>query len=463
MFRIDCTFQHSTMKYPEEIPSTSTASEVSTTATCAEEQPTSSLPNDIVCIENLSVIAMSAPMGDYDRSDVLHLKKYYKETLSRKIPSIEIKPYKNLFTPNTEVSVYQSTLKQLHLTHQDVVDLLMHGMSLFLNPIDCLKQLKSVDEDLGKEIVTKGLLFTSKQDPAFHIISVGCILPGPPPEGALTKKKGRIIDDVLLRNEAAFGLNKEGSPIFIGLVDNDTADQFIAKGYTFKEDVDVSNLLLHGKHSHRLQILALLQSLKGTRFKHIPAKDILKLLVEVKVKPDTFGHRSGQVISGWNFLIDTQNDVITPVNETPERNIKALIDIEKFNYSCRSPFVFHSLLLSFGDKLGLPNLMHCLRDSFWKSVGKHIRRFKEYFEFKDFTDQETYLIVLEMLAVSRYGASSAGSNYFFSLSPAIAAKNSNYEQYPHQLDPNIRRKKIPIPKASVISLHPFAKDQEPAI
>ncbi|MBS0627874.1 MAG: hypothetical protein JSS09_06645, partial [Verrucomicrobia bacterium] len=191
-------------------------------------------------------------------------------------------------------------LVSLQLSEKQAKGLLLHFSSLVSQPRKLLELLKPVEEALSIELEKKGISFTEDDNPEFLIEGKGIFVLGPPKEGSLRKKKGRVIDKVLLDAEQKIGLNQQGSPIFVGFVDPEKANPFVMEGNTFKEDVSVSSMILHGKNSHRLAILAFAASLKGTEFEDISPKAILTLLIQAKI-----ANRSA-----WTVLLDSNKNIL---------------------------------------------------------------------------------------------------------------------------------------------------------
>lgn len=307
-----------------------------------------------------------------------------------------------------------------------------HATSLAIDPHKFFFFLKPVEEALSHRMKKQNLSFSKLDDPTYLIGGNGYFFPGPPPKNAL-KKKLRIIDETLLELERPLGINQNGAPTFVGYVMPEVADDIVKKGHVFKEDAQISRLSLHGKNSHRLFILALIHSLKGTEFEWINATNALQLLIHLKFEE----------FSAWTLILDNTADIVYPKILEPkpvkEKKDSAPYSPQQFNFSCRSPFVLNSLLLCFGDQFQLPNLMYCMRDSHWKQIMKMVKRVQA--DQVDLDPDALHDVIMTTLLGNRYGPADIGEDFSFTLRADVAIRDPKYKRYlPHPLAFNVKQK-----------------------
>ncbi len=335
-----------------------------------------------------------------------------------------------------------SDLKNIDLSKDKAIRIIVHFASILSQPRELLKLLQPIEQALSLELDKKGISFTEADDPSFIVEGPGLWILGPKKEGVAFKSKGRMLDQVLLKVEQSLGLNEQGSPIFVGFIDNDQADSFVEKGNIFKEDVSVSRLLLHGKHSHRLAFLALIESLKGTPFEAVTPTTLLKLLTRAKIGES----------QAWTYLLDTNRNItsIAPNSNT-------------FNYNCRSPFILQSLILCFGNQLGVPNLMHCMRDSFWKSAYQMVEKVQKSNSSNEKISKAAIytMIMKDFLTIG--SLQDIGQSFSFSQKPKIAALDPKYQTHPSGI-PGIKikeaKEKELDPEKSKQNMFAMMRDQE---
>lgn len=307
------------------------------------------------------------------------------------------------------INLWDCDLKNMNLSKEEGKGIIVHFASILARPRELLKRLEPIEQALSLELDKKGIVFTEADDPSFLFEGPGLWILGPKKQDAEFKSKGRILDQVLLKAEQSLGLNEQGSPTFVGFVDSNLANSFVEEGNIFKEDVSVSRLLLHGKHTHRLAILALIESLKGTPFEGVSPKTLLKLLIRAKIGKS----------QAWTYLLDTNTNItsIAPNSST-------------FNYNCRSPFILQSLILCFGSQLGVPHLMHCLRDSFWKSANQMIEKIqKSNLSSEKISKAAIYTMIMkEFLTIGQLH--DIGQPFSFSKPRKIAALDPKYQDHP---------------------------------
>lgn len=313
---------------------------------------TKMLSSTIEAIYYLALSIFSNAYGLLSKKAFNEAHRWYlvwtQDDLIPNVPEIDQISFSPYLAPEIkDIKVEESLLKELNLSKEQMLKLLNYWDALVVDPIKFLSFLKPLDTALEEKMKDK-IQFTEENLPTYFLPMRGYLVPGPPQQ-PLATKKNHILDKTLLEMEQSLGINKEGTPVFIGFVDNAVSNPFIMEGNMFKEDVQVSNILMHGKNTHRLAILALILSLKGTEFENLKATDVLKILLQVKDTEDSLF---------WLRFIDSVGD-----------QYDGLLS-ENLNFSCKSPFVMNSLLLCFGDRLGLPNLRNCMYDSFCKQVNK---------------------------------------------------------------------------------------------
>ncbi|MBS0626797.1 MAG: hypothetical protein JSS09_01125, partial [Verrucomicrobia bacterium] len=335
---------------------------------------------------------------------------YMKSCHSIQTKDIKILPFYRMHNPPfLVIDVSECDLEATEFSSSKVESLIMHFASLVSQPLKLLKLLKPIEERLCQEIQQKGISFTQIDDPDFMIPMPGFFILGPPKEDPLLKSKDKMIDSLLLEAERAIGLNKDGSPTFVGFVDEDLANAFMMRGNTFKEDIRVSRMLLHGINTHRLTILAFMESLKGTEFEDLDSKTLLRVLLKTKISRDF----------SWSFLLDTADNMSKEDNP------------DSFDYNCNSPFILNSLILCFGNKLGLPNLTYCMRDSFWASAYEMVEKINK--DSSSYVPKEfIYLMIMKELATLG-PIYNVGQNFAFTLLPEIAAADPKYKDHPDNL------------------------------
>ncbi len=302
----------------------------------------------------------------------------------------------------------------INISEKKAKQLILHCAEILSQPEKLLKLLQPIDKALSLELQNKGISFSEADDPAFLIAGPGLFILGPPQENAVFKSKGRVIDQVLLKAEQELGLNKQGSPIFIGFINSDQANSFIEEGNLFKEDESVSRLLIHGKNTHRLTILALIESLKGTQFQDIKPETLLKLLVRANISQQ----------SAWTYLLDTNENIGRSPSSDPNT----------FNYNSRSPFVFNSLILCFGNHFDLPNLMCSMRDSFWKSAYEMVSQVQKNNPSSEKISKATIYTMIMKDLVNVGKLSNIGQDFSFTQASKEAALDPKYTPHPSNIN-----------------------------
>lgn len=272
------------------------------------------------------------------------------------------------------------------------------------------KYLEPLEKLLSKKLQDRGISFSKEDLPPYMISLNGYYMPSLP-STPLKEKKGKIINESIWELEKTYGINEDGVPIFVGFVETNLAEDLIRSGYVFKEDVQISRIALHGKNTHRLFILALLEFLKTTEFSHLTGKEILRFLVDCK-------------LIGINLISNIWDSVFDNISDHKKESSS---DPSRHGHSCRSPFIMHQKLLE-AERFGLPNLGFCLRDSHWKEVLKMFSRIPKEILVSNpeasVTDVHDALIM--SMENTRESTGDLGSATMFSLSEDESAKDPKY-------------------------------------
>ncbi|MBS0628297.1 MAG: hypothetical protein JSS09_08810 [Verrucomicrobia bacterium] len=337
------------------------------------------------------------------------------------LPSYPIKPQVH---PES-INLLGCDLTSLNISEEHAKKLILHLSSIVSHPRKLLKLLQPIEDALAAELEKKGISFTEDDNPKFILGGEGLFVLGPPQQDFFRKRKERIIDQVLLTAEQKIGLNEKGSPVFVGFVDSKKANPFVMEGNVFKEDIGVFRMLLHGKNTHRLAILAFIESLKGTEFEDVSPKTVLKLLIQTNIENS----------STWAFLLDTNKNV--NYQENPD----------VFDYNCRSPFIFNSLILCFGTQLGLPHLTHCMQDSFWKAAYKMVDEVLKDPSAIGMSKESLYVTIMKELE-SVGNLSNVDQEFPFTKHKTIAALHPKYIPHPDA----IQGVKLKTPRGSSVDL-----------
>ncbi len=367
-------------------------------------------------------VAASVVAPNWPKNKLAIESNNYKN-LSLVSVEVTVKPFQNLKT-----TVLNINSKNVNLDKNKIEKLLGKLSNLVRNPKEVCKLLKPLDELVAKKMAEQSIGLSDKATPKFMISGKGHFVLGPPQSWeAIDIKRGRLLDTILLGIEQQQGINSEGTPIFIGHITRQAADDFLSKGHLFKEDVDVTRFLLHGKNTHRLMFQVLIESLKtDPDFQEITPKDFLSILANVKIVQDVSG--DFLYCNAWELLMDTLNDTLAAVSNAEA--IDELIEVTKYNYSCRSPFVFNSILLCFGDHLGLPHLTQMLRISHWKSSKKMLAELRNNSDQNPVDQDAGYTLIMEALTASKGRINDVSQRLAFSMSWERAALKEQYAIYP---------------------------------
>jgi len=312
----------------------------------------------------------------------------------------------------------QTLLSSMGINQDEVKQLFQHFESLIRDPFALLDHLKPIENALAIELKKRKIKFNTDNTPQFLIAGKGHYIPGYKPVKYQTKNKNRIIDYILLQKEQAMGMNKAGTPIFAGLIDDKIAEDFVSHGYIFKEDASIGKLLLHSKNAHRLIFQAFMESLKNTAFKNLTGKNLLKLLIQGKVDSTSL----------WDHLIDSYSDTIAAAYQSNKPQIQLgvqslTLDNTHYTFSSQNPGVFNSLLLCFGEDFGLTQLQACLLDSHWKLADQMIQKNAPTEESHKIKTLH-YIIVMEALTLNYLN--SVGKLFTFTKDPSEASVNKKY-------------------------------------
>lgn len=280
---------------------------------------------------------------------------------------------------------------------------------------------------LGKLMEEQQILPSQQNSlPTYLIAGRGNYIPGAPPPDYQPLKKGRMLDTLLLERESLRDVNKHGFIVkFIGFVCSMIADRIVSSGQLFNENKQVNRVLLHGSYTHRLLLEAFAHAIeKGEIDLNIKSEkklnfvQLLHILVSVKAK-------SGQSL--WEMGLDSVDD--------SQRSSNAPLDAKQFSFSCRSPFVFNSLLLCFGKELGLPNLQTYMLDSHYKAAYEMVLRSKEkmakadklpHYSEIDISNERIYERCMEYFSIMAESYGEVGGNTPFTIDELAMLSDERY-------------------------------------
>jgi len=325
--------------------------------------------------------------------------------LEQDLMDINIKPYevpekyKNYANPQ---SVRKDSLKSLPFIKEDeVLRISRDILAILRNPNLVAEYLKPLDTKLGEEMAAAYNVgenkYKDEELPDSVITARGFFMPGPPPPNYKPRSQDRLLDDLLLKREAAAEINLEGfTPKFVGFVNSEKANKLVSEGHVFAEDVQVKNLLLHGKYSHRLDFeiirsaaamgkLDLSVKADDGTVRNLTQKELLQMMITATILPGN--------ISVWNKLIDILGDVLDSANAAPNEARKfsdlftgpSFIDLMRkklfsapnYSFSSQAPESLNSLILCFGKDVGLENLQHYMLNSHYKEAAQMVGRARE--------------------------------------------------------------------------------------
>lgn len=236
------------------------------------------------------------------------------------------------------------------------------------DPQEFCSHLKGLEETLAKD--WRGVLLK----PRDYIAGSPVLAPGLPLQGLSVLDEGVDfrLTHALLQAENAWGINLPTTSdglakvgIFSGFVSKAKANQHVLAHKTFMEDAQCERGLWHGIHSHRLQILVLLQAFEkeGFRFEGGSALTITNLstlLIEAGI---------------WGQLLDTHSPVLAvPASESAHHYyINSPGDYQPV-FSATGPSLLNSFLMCFGDQYELPILQTLLLKEHYYHSGLMFRR-----------------------------------------------------------------------------------------
>ena len=250
----------------------------------------------------------------------------------------------------------------------------------FLRDPSSIMYLKTIDQNLGKEMLNRGIVYEDKDYPQYFIAGKGHFIPGPPPNDYKMRKQNGLLDKLLLEEEEKRGVNVEGyTPRFIGFVDSNKANEFVASGRTFSEDMRTDGLIFHGKYSHRLQLAMLMTAseqgvlnftVDSLGEKSLSQSQLMELLVKVECNYVRYGVKNNL----WEDLLDSASDHLDTLDyareigrvSASEDKHKQQFDPKTYSYSNSFPATLNSNLMFLDGLSGLRNLGNYLRNSHYK-------------------------------------------------------------------------------------------------
>lgn len=307
------------------------------------------------------------------------------------------------------VSADEQQLLALLNDKNELANLLEYWTDLVRDPVRFLGYLSDLEEDLA--------VACDQSPPYCYLLEgKGYYAAGPArPDLERIQEPDQVLDAALLKKEQMVSVNQEGSGRFVGPVDKVAGNYFVASNHLFCEDPQVSKLLLHGVHSHRLAVHVFRHSLKDYQpLKDFPLNQINNLLIAVKINGDAL----------WDHLLDCVSDM----NEFQPKS---------YSFSCRSPFVLNSLIICFGHRLNLPSLQKVLYAIQVEAMNEMIARESKR-ALSDEERERLYLGILAAHQCGQYGFGDIGENYFAVLSSEERLKDPMYAPYPGNLWHNIK-------------------------
>lgn len=257
------------------------------------------------------------------------------------------------------------------ITRKEALNICRDILTLLRDPFEVMSLLQDLDNELAVRMRHEGLTCTAENQPQYLLTGYAYYLPGPPPANYQPMSKKKILDRLLLEREMSCGINREGyAAKFIGIVEASYSRPFVADGHLFTEDKQLSRILVHGSHTHRLLFDVICTAIKHKKLtlkaggKDIAPAQLLELLVKASVL-DPFS-RGKKEATMWILIMD---------NLIEEAGCN--YNHAQYQFKCRSPNAFNSLLLCFGADLGVPHLQQCLLDSHWKAVFKMVKRVQD--------------------------------------------------------------------------------------
>ncbi len=267
----------------------------------------------------------------------------------------------------------ESLQEELGMNPDELFEVLRHLLQFLDEPVHFFSFLQDVEHSLEQKLQERDVSFSFEHNPKYLFAGLMAYFPGPPIcEIQDLPKKNRILNEVLRESESHLGINKKGVPLFIGFVPRTVADLLVGQmGCVFQDGAKSDIFLLHGKNSHRFQIIAIMKFLQNSLSIPWSATNLLRFLVEGKVV--FFNQKE---LSLWDFLLDQAEFQIKIEIKDPTERLLLRANERNYVYSCTSAFLLQSLLMTRGAEFGLPNLQRCLVHSFWKSVNKIFEEYK---------------------------------------------------------------------------------------
>lgn len=346
--------------------------------------------------------------------------------------TIEKKPTSPIIIPDYEIEIGNLSFDVEQIEIKNFCEKLIE---ILRDPTLVGQFLKPLNDELETELKKNNIEFEDEDPYQYLITGSGYFLPGPPREDYMLYHKHKILDQILLKHEQVDKVNLNGVGSFIGAVESQTADKYVSEGNIYKEDVQISTAIIHGKNTHRLQFEIIRQALaagfiklevtdKETKQKrNITPKELLELFINVKIKKPGAKYSITQNL--WNLLIDNFMD--STIDGSIAKQDNKHFDPENYSYSSRSPYVFNSLLLCFGKEIGLKTLQHYLLDSHYKEMLQMIKN-GEKDELEKASDQAYYDYYMLQLSQGRDGSFMTKLDTEFNFTDDDRIRQSHYNK-----------------------------------
>lgn len=332
------------------------------------------------------------------------------------------------------------------------------------DPFRVSHYLQDLDNKIGKIVEEQGLSYQKSDLPQYIIEGRFSFVPGPPPENYRPRKHSRALNQELLNREQEAGINERGVAKFVGIIPGAEAEKFIKKGNVFSEEAQVIDILEHSKYSHRLQFEVIRKAVSSGDLimprvidargdeSEMNQKQLLELLITCKSR-DAFTPRENKAL--WRYLLDDIRSALYPTHK--EASDKKNFNSDKYIFSCNNPTILNSLILSFGEDLGLPNLQHYLLNSHWKESARMVDKMRRSDVGQAFTgdnfssDYSSCIKYREMQGL-----------YFASQRVEKAAASAKYENFGRDDSSAIKRKiTSPQPVGYYESMEDYIKEKQP--
>ncbi|MFT6076866.1 MAG: hypothetical protein ACJA02_000128 [Myxococcota bacterium] len=292
------------------------------------------------------------------------------------------------------------------------------------------KGLNKFESYVTKELA-KDLTNQDRSDPDYLIPIQGCYMIGPPPSG--WKENEELNDkfiETLFKYAQTFGVNKGNKDaLFVGVVNNNQANQFIGEGNIFREDGRISGAMIHGELSHLFQFFIVASaiesgdidlSLSGVNGgkNRVTIKKLLKALT----LPIEGRGQSGKNM--WTVVFDNIYDLMNPNNDEE-------IASENFDNSFRSPNNVQSMISCFGDEFGVPKTQSLVKNLFWTRCSQIMREAQTEHgdSLRDISKEDLYYLVMPMAMIGKGGPADVKGLMFGRSTDDVASiyKKSGYE------------------------------------